>query len=153
MAQMLPILVALAQRCASSRPDGNQFLAMEEPTTHLHDDLQIQLARHFARVAMEPAAPAILLETHARPLLLGVQLAILKGELDPSRVILYWVDQDENGASQAEAVTFDRNGLPEGSQLRSAFADERRLLRELSQAHLRGPLPEGTGAPGEPSAR
>jgi hypothetical protein len=142
MTQVLPILVALAQRWGEARADGKRLFALEEPTTHLHDDLQIRLARHFASVAMEAEPPVILLETHARPLLLGVQLAILKEGLDPARVILYWVDQDETGASRAEPVEFDTNGLPTSSTLRSAFADERRLLQELSRAHLRGPVSE-----------
>ena len=137
MAQLLPILVALASRRTPTRPDGKTYLAMEEPTTHLHDDLQIQLARHLARIAMEKDPPVIILETHARPLLLGIQLAIKEG-LDPSRVILYWVDQDERGISHTEAVEFDRNGLPKSRHLRTAFTDEQRLLRELAQAHLRG---------------
>ncbi len=88
MAQLLPILVALALRRTAERADGKTLLAMEEPTTHLHDDLQIQLAKHFAKIAMEDNPPVILLETHARPLLLGVQLAIKEARLDPSRVIL-----------------------------------------------------------------
>ncbi len=91
----------------------------------------------------EPEPPLILLETHARPLLLGVQLAIKKEGLDPSKVILYWVDQDEKGDSRAEAVEFDEDGLPKSSGLRTAFADERRLLRELSRAHLRTSEPAG----------
>lgn len=142
MTQVLPILVALAQRRSDARPDGKHLYALEEPTTHLHDDLQIRLASHFAKIAMERDAPVVLLETHARPLLLGVQLAILKEGLDPSRVILYWVEQDDTGASHAEAVEFDDKGLPTSHALRSAFADERRLLQELSRAHLRGRAPE-----------
>ncbi|AUX38132.1 MULTISPECIES: AAA family ATPase [Sorangium] len=142
MTQVLPILVALAQRRSEARPDGTRMFALEEPTTHLHDDLQIRLARHFATIAMAAEPPVILLETHARPLLLGVQRAILKEGLDPARVILYWVDQDETGVSRAEPVEFDTNGLPTSSTLRSAFTDERRLLQELSRAHLRGPVYE-----------
>ncbi len=137
MAQLLPILVALASRRTPTRLDGKTYLAMEEPTTHLHDDLQIQLAKHLARIAMEEEPPVIILETHARPLLLGVQLAIKEG-LDPSRVILYWIEQDERGISHTEAVEFDRNGLPTSRHLRTAFTDEQRLMRELAQAHLRG---------------
>jgi len=136
MAQVLPVLVALALRRTTSRTDGKCYLAIEEPTTHLHDDLQIQLAKRFAEIAKEATPPITLLETHARPLLLGVQLAIKEG-LDPSRVILYWVDQDDKGVSRAESVEFDKDGLPTSQHLRTAFADERRLLRELSRAHLR----------------
>jgi predicted ATPase len=137
MTQLLPILVALASRRTPARLDGKTYMAMEEPTTHLHDDLQIRLAKHLAKIAMEEDPPVIVLETHARPLLLGVQLAIKEG-LDPARVILYWVAQDESGISHAEAVEFDRDGLPTSRHLRTAFADERRLMRELAQAHLRG---------------
>ncbi|XXY52216.1 AAA family ATPase [Sorangium sp. So ce269] len=148
MAQLLPILLALGQRRSVARADGKTYLAMEEPTTHLHDDLQIQLAQHLAEIAGEAEPPVVLLETHARPLLLGVQLAIQKG-LDPSRVILYWVEQDERGASRADAVEFDRDGLPTSRRLRRTFSDERRILRELSRAHLHaGPAASDEGAPG-----
>lgn len=137
MTQLLPILVALALRRTPTRLDGKTYLAMEEPTTHLHDDLQIQLANLLARIAMADDPPIVTLETHARPLLLGVQLAIKEG-LDPARVILYWVEQDERGMSRTEAVEFDSDGLPTSRHLRTAFADERRLMRELARAHLRG---------------
>ncbi len=149
MAQLLPILVALALRRTNARPDGKRYFAMEEPTTHLHDDLQIQLAQRLAEIAMEAEPPVMLLETHARPMLLGIQLAIIMKRLDPSRVILYWVEQDERGVSRAEPVEFDANGLPTSRHLRTAFADERRLLREISRAHLRGPdagVAHGTSA-------
>lgn len=157
MAQLLPILVALASRRTPARLDGKMYLALEEPTTHLHDDLQILLADHFATIAMEADPPVILLETHARPLLLGVQLAIKKKGLDPSRVLLYWVDQDDRGVSRADAVEFDKDGLPKSHHLRTAFADERRILRELSRAHLRGPEPaddeRASELPPEPASR
>lgn len=141
MAQLLPILVALGSRQTPLRRDGTTYLAMEEPTTHLHDDLQIRLAEHLATIAMGNDPPVILLETHARPLLLGVQLAITTKSLDPARVILYWVEQDKDGVSTAEPVEFDKDGLPKSHHLRTAFADERRVLRELSRAHLRGQEP------------
>ncbi|NNB98453.1 AAA family ATPase [Corallococcus exiguus] len=136
MGQLLPILVATGLRKTATRSDGMAYLALEEPTTHLHDDLQIRLATHFARIAMESAPPTIVLETHARPLLLGIQLAILKGDLDPSRVLLYWVEQDKDGISRADPVEFNSQGLPTTPRLRTAFEDERRILRELSKTHI-----------------
>lgn len=136
MAQLLPILVALGLRRSPTRPDGMDYLAMEEPTTHLHDDLQIQLAAHLAAlVKSSPTPPTIVLETHARPLLLGVQLAIRHG-LDPSLVTVYWVSQDAAGVSRAEPIEFDRSGAPTSQRLRTAFQDERRLLRDLAAAYM-----------------
>lgn len=137
MTQLLPILVALALRRTRQRTTGLNYYAFEEPTTHLHDDLQIRLAAHLGQLAMEDTPPTIVLETHARPLLLGVQWAIKQG-LDPSRVIVYWVDQDSSGISRADAVEFDGNGLPKSHHLRTAFEEERKLLRDLSSAYLQG---------------
>jgi hypothetical protein len=142
MTQLLPVLVALALRRSAERPNGIGYYALEEPTTHLHDDLQILLARHLAAIADEEDAPALLLETHARPLLLGVQLAIRERRVRPGRVLLYWVEQDDRGTSTAARVEFDEDGLPTTSGLRTAFADEPALLRELSRPPTR---PHGGG--------
>ncbi|EYF00304.1 hypothetical protein [Chondromyces apiculatus] len=149
MGQLIPILVALALRRTEARADGKRYIAVEEPTSQLHDDLQILLAKHLASIVRAEDAPVILLETHARPLLLGVQLAIANG-LDPSQVILYWVEQDEQGVSRVDAVEFDEHGLPRSHHLRTAFEDERRILRELSRAHLRAEQPANAGPSPEP---
>ena len=47
---------------------------------------------------------------HSQHLLLAVQLAVARGDLDPSRVAIYWVAQDGEGASEAARIDIEPNG-------------------------------------------
>lgn len=141
MTQLLPVLTAVAMREAGGGPAGSsglQVIAVEEPTTHLHDDLQIALVGWLAQIATSASAPLMILETHARPMLTGIQLAIAKGVVDEDRVGVWWVDQDEEGRSSYRRVRFDQSGLPLDDALLHVFDDERRLLRELARLRLHG---------------
>lgn len=135
MAQVLPILVALGLRARPGEP-GLGVYAFEEPAAQLHPDAQRALVKHFVALAAGESPPRIIVETHARSVILEAQLAIAEGRLDPSRVVAYWVEQEEDGRSSAHQVTFDPQGRPVGGWPRQAFDDERKLLRALSQAQL-----------------
>jgi hypothetical protein len=127
MVQVLSVLVAaaLAREIGSSA-----FLAIEEPESHLHANAQKALAAHLAAIATGKSPPTIIAETHSRMLLLGVQLAIARGDLSPDRVCAYWVDQEEDGRSIASLVEFSEKG-----ELRnwppSVFSEDKALAREL----------------------
>ncbi|GAB4517213.1 MAG: DUF3696 domain-containing protein [Haliangiales bacterium] len=132
MAQVLPVLVAAAMARRSALP---MYLAVEEPESHLHPNAQRALAAHLAELASSPSPPVMVLETHSRVLLLGVQLAVAEGRLDPARVAAYWVAADSDGASQLTEVSFDRQGRLKGWP-RDAFAEDRALARELLSLQL-----------------
>lgn len=129
--QVIPVLTALALR-RDRKPEQHSILALEEPTTHLHDDLQIQLTSRFCAAAMERDPITLVLETHSRAVLLAIQVALAKGELKPDKVILYWVEQNDAGSSRMTPVTFSDEGRPESDLLLHIFTDQPELTRQLS---------------------
>lgn len=109
--QVLPVLTALARaQREGADPATPRVVAIEDPESHLHPRLQYALANHFAGVAMTAAPPSVTLETHSQHFLLAVQLAVARGDLDPSRVAIYWVSQDSDGASEAVQIEVEANG-------------------------------------------
>ncbi len=109
--QVLPVLTALARaRREEADPAAPRIVAIEDPESHLHPRLQHALANHFAGAAMIATPPSVVLETHSQHFLLAVQLAVARGELDPSRVAIYWVSQDSDGVSDAVQINVEPNG-------------------------------------------
>jgi predicted ATPase len=51
----------------------------------------------------------LVVETHSENLLSRVQLAVLRGEIDPSKVLVHWVWQHEAG-SAVEPIEIDADG-------------------------------------------
>lgn len=133
MTQVLPVLVAaeLARREGSAA-----ILAIEDPEDQLHENARAALAEHLAEIASAPDAPRMVLETHSRTFLLGVQLAIAKGILPPENVAAYWVAQGDDGRSVASLVEFDRLGAPKTSALNGLLAEDRKMARELLSLQL-----------------
>ena len=134
MMQVLPVLTATA---LASAQEGWSCLAVEEPESHLHGNAQRALAFHLAEVAGGDSPPVIVAETHSRLLLLGVQLALAQGKVEPERVCAYWVDQTVDGKSQAELIEFDKHGRPLRGWPRSTFIDDQDLARLLLDEQLK----------------
>lgn len=132
MSQVFSILVASAM---AHRGKGQRALVVEEPESHLHGDAQVALAKHLARIAASPDAPIVLLETHSRLLLLGVQLAVARGEIPPDCAGAYWIDQQADMSSEALPVRFTLQGKLEGWPM-SALQDDMNLARELLDIEL-----------------
>ncbi|RKH30767.1 hypothetical protein D7V77_01750 [Corallococcus sp. CA041A] len=132
MVQVFPVLVATAM----ARKEGSAaFLAVEEPESHLHANAQKALATYFSSIASESDAPTIVIETHSRMLMLGVQLAIASGALPPNKACAYWVDQEEDGRSVVTKIEFDKaGGLINWPA--SAFSEDQKLARELLALQL-----------------
>ncbi|NEV65024.1 AAA family ATPase [Thiorhodococcus minor] len=135
MIQVLPVLVAAA--LARARGDAG-ILAVEEPESHLHANAQQALADHLCEIAAGASAPTIVVETHSRVLMLGVQLALAEGRLPPERVRAYWIDQESTGESIATPVDFDRHGRPLGGWPQAAFDEDQALARRLLDQQLQG---------------
>lgn len=112
--QVLPVLVGLAS-IADKSLRGPRILAVEEPESHMHGDLQLRLADLICRtVASAGGQGRVVVETHSQELLLGIQLALLHGVLSPDDVVIYWLRQDEDGTSHAERVTLDDEAYLQG---------------------------------------
>ena len=130
MIQVLPVLTALA---LASRPrqGGSGIVAIEEPESHLHPNLQRALAEHLCHMVTAHPAMRVVLETHSEHVLLAIQLAIARGQIAPEHVLVYWVQQFDNGQSIANPVTFDRDGRPRENWPPGVFSEDDDLAREL----------------------
>lgn len=133
LAQVLPILVAIRQAGRGGAP----VVAMEQPELHLHTSAQRALAEHLCTAARAGEA-RLLVETHSEILLAAVQLSVVKGLVDPSRVAVYWTVRDEEGRTSVEPIEIRRDGRLEGAWPSRAFADLAELTREVLRAR-RGP--------------
>jgi predicted ATPase len=133
MIQVLPVLVAAA--LARVRGDAG-ILAVEEPESHLHANAQQALADHLCEMAAGANAPTIIVETHSRVLMLGVQLALAEGRLPPGRVRAFWIDQEPTGESVATPVDFDQYGRPLKGWPQAAFDEDQALARRLLDQQL-----------------
>jgi hypothetical protein len=133
MTQVLPVLVG-ATLAAGVGTGG--LLAVEEPESHLHPDAQSVLARYLCAIAARPDAPTLVLETHSRVFLLGVQLAVAEGRLSPDRVGLAWIDQDAGGRSTITPVELSPSGHPLAGWPVAALGEDLRLASELARLDL-----------------
>ena len=133
MAQVLPVMVAAT---LASLEGAGALLAVEEPESHLHPDAQTVLARHLCGIAARAEPPTLVIETHSRVFLLGVQLAVAEGRLPAERVGLAWVDQDAAGRSTIKAVQLEPTGHPRAGWPAAALAEDLRLASELARVDL-----------------
>lgn len=131
LTQVLPALLAGAMAEQRAR-EGASYLVIEQPELHLHPAAHAPLASYFCKIARQEPAPCMLIETHSENFLFGVQLAVARGELDPERVLIYWVRQ-ERGLSSLTRITLDEWARPDNWP-RGVFAEETDLAEQLLEA-------------------
>lgn len=105
MSQVLPIVV----RCLM--PDNDAVIVVEQPELHLHPAAHLNLAKLFARTAKD-LKHHYLLETHSENFLLGIRDAVVDREnpLTPEDVLIYFVDEDEDGSAYLRRIEINRDG-------------------------------------------
>ncbi|MCY1073158.1 AAA family ATPase [Archangium lansingense] len=129
--KVLPVLTAIALS-GRSAPDAPRILAIEEPESHLHPTLQKALAEYIATtVSSRRELPCIVMETHSQHILLGMQIAVARGQLQPEQVQVYWVHQDEDGRSVAEPVSLDVDGRLRGNWPPDVYTEVNDMADEL----------------------
>jgi len=133
LTQVLPVLVAGAMAAQVAREKPSSYLVIEQPELHLHPAAHAPLAKFFCDIAATAKAPRIVIETHSENFLFGVQLAIARGELDPSRVLINWVRQDDQGCATLTPIRMDVDGRPDAWP-KSVFTEEAALAKELLEA-------------------
>jgi len=70
----------------------NRFLIAEQPEIHLNPKLQRKLADFF--VDMVESKKRVILETHSEHLLLRLRTLVAKGDIDASKIALYFIEND-----------------------------------------------------------
>lgn len=130
MAQVLPVLTALA---LGRRRGAGSIVAVEDPESALHEPARVALAQHMCALAAQPDSPCMVVETHSRTFLLGVQLAVARGHLARERVRVAWVEQRADGASHVECFGLDEHGAPESEVMASVLREDDAMIEELAR--------------------
>lgn len=102
ISQFLPVITADLQL-----PDHSALL-LAEPEIHLHPSVQAALGDYFVQQVRNTDKQYIV-ETHSEYLLNRIRLSIVKGEIDPSDVSVYYFENSVRG-SKTYPVEFTTNG-------------------------------------------
>ncbi|MBB1391811.1 AAA family ATPase [Shewanella sp. SG44-6] len=103
VSQTLPVLVALI---AAKK---GQYVYIEQPELHLHPKAQFKLAAIITKAINRGVQ--VIIETHSSILIRGIQIAVVKKELDKSKVALNWFTQNiETGETEVSKAILDEFG-------------------------------------------
>jgi predicted ATPase len=103
VSQTLPVLVALI---AAKK---GQYVYIEQPELHLHPKAQFKLATIITKAINRGVQ--VIIETHSSILIRGIQIAVVKKELDKGKVALNWFTQKLNtGETEVSKATLDEFG-------------------------------------------
>lgn len=133
MAQVLPVLVLAAQALHGQLGEA-PILAIEHPELHLHPAAEQELATFFVNLAAKAPATTTIIETHSPNFLLRTQLAIVRGELSPDAVAVYWVREGADGRSIVDRISFDHSARPSPSWPPGVFSEELEQARLIVEA-------------------
>ncbi len=103
VSQTIPVLVALIGA------KKGQFVYIEQPELHLHPKAQFKLAQII--VSAINRGVRVIIETHSSILIRGIQIAVVKKELDYNKVSLNWFTQNvDTGETQVDQAGLDEMG-------------------------------------------
>lgn len=125
--QVMPVIAA-----AYLIKSGDLFI-IEEPEQHLHPAVHGDVAELLATQAKKVGA-SFLIETHSKNFILRLRRLVAEGKLNPSDVIIYWIDNEESeGKSCLKEITIDSKGMvsewPEG-----VFSEDLDEILEIRKA-------------------
>lgn len=101
VSQTIPVLVALIGA------KKGQFVYIEQPELHLHPKAQFKLASIIAHAINRGVR--VIIETHSSTLIRGIQLTVVKKNLDFKKVSLNWFTQNPHTGE----TKVDKSGLDE----------------------------------------
>lgn len=132
MSQLLPVVVLCAM-ARHGRLSKDPVLCIEQPELHMHPRVHGQIAELLVKTVAETPGARLVVETHAESLLLGVQLAVAKGQIDPADVAVHWVTQSASGESSVRLVELDHDGYARDNDWpHGVFEEDVDLARELA---------------------
>jgi predicted ATPase len=103
VSQFLPIIVADLQL------QDNSTLIMSQPEIHLHPSVQANLGNYLVKQVKERNKNYIV-ETHSEYLLNRMRLLIVKGEILPEDVAVYYFENSIKDGSIAHRIEFAKDG-------------------------------------------
>ncbi|MBI2570450.1 MAG: DUF3696 domain-containing protein [Candidatus Schekmanbacteria bacterium] len=109
IAQVLPV-VALALGRGSAGPGID---VIEHPEAELHPAAHAAVAELLLKSVRAPGRP-LLIETHSEMILLRTRRWVAEGRLDPSDVIVYWIQQTDDGHASVRPISISRSGDLDG---------------------------------------
>ncbi|MEM7674685.1 MAG: AAA family ATPase [Myxococcota bacterium] len=143
LAQVLPVVV-LTQLARLGRVQPGALLAIEHPELHLHPGAHAAVAELLVQAAVEGDGCRLLVETHSENILLRVQLAVARGQINPKDVIIYWVRQLPDGRSVVDPIELDAEARPQGAGWPpDVFAEDLKQARELVRLRLKPSKADG----------
>lgn len=103
VSQTLPVLVALLTA------KKGQYVYIEQPELHLHPKAQFKLSSIL--VSAIKRGVKVIVETHSSVLIRGIQIAVVKGELNAESVSLNWFTQNfDTGETDVAKASLDKYG-------------------------------------------
>lgn len=103
VSQTIPVLVALIGA------KKGQYVYIEQPELHLHPKAQFKLAEIISSAIKRGVQ--VIIETHSSILIRGIQIAVVKKEIDKNKVSLNWFTQDlDSGETNVDKATLDEYG-------------------------------------------
>jgi predicted ATPase len=105
ISQALPLVV----RAFTKEEDS--IIVLEQPELHLHPAAHADLAELFAWSA-KTKKQSFIIETHSENILLRLRKLVVENNFGFTKddVIIYWVDNAENGGQQITPITIDVEG-------------------------------------------
>lgn len=105
MHQALPLVVRAFMNVEDS------IVVIEQPELHLHTFAHADLAELFARSAKN-GNQTFVIETHAENMLLRLRKLVIENDFGFTKddILIYWVDENENGGQKITPITIDEEG-------------------------------------------
>jgi predicted ATPase len=103
VSQALPVLVALLVA------EPGQLVFVEQPEIHLHPKATLKLSQLLTKAANRGVK--VVVETHSRLLLRGIQTEVAKGNLSHDLVKLHWFSRrPSDGVTEVNSADLDQEG-------------------------------------------
>jgi len=110
--------------------DEDSTLLIEEPETNLHPSAQYNLAKIFVD-AVKDEKKQLLITTHSEHLLFGILKYISTKKIDPSEVVIYYVQKNRAGETSLQALEIDQYGRVKGGLPGFFEEDVKEILEKL----------------------